>query len=229
MVYAIVLAGGVGKRTGEPIPKQFIEVNKKTVLAHTLSVFERCNDVDRIIIVTLPDYINKVYDYKYEYGISKIYRVVEGGVTGIGSVYQGYKAVGELLENDDIVLIHDGVRPFVSNEVIADSITKAREYGTGLASIPCVETMVRCSDSIKSSTEMVARDDLYRVQTPQTFKAHILKGLFSSTDSIDNIKEPSIFAYYMSLGGIIHCSLGNEKNIKLTYPEDIEYFRRFFE
>ena len=227
MVYAIILAGGIGTRSGEAIPKQCVEVGGKAVLVHTIQAFEDCKMIDKIIVATLPNYINTIWHYRTEFNFKKIYKVVQGGATGIGSVYSGLLSIKDEALKEDIVSIHDGVRPFVSKEIISDSIKKAMQYGTGVASIPCVETMVRWKDGTPSS-DMIARDELYRVQTPQTFTAGILYDLFDTTDDITKIQEPSVFAYYISQGGAVYCSLGSEKNIKLTYPEDIAYYRRLF-
>ena len=131
--------------------------------------------------------------------------------------------------DSDLVVIHDAVRPFVDGETIADSLRVAEKYGCALSSIPCVETMVRTGEDDSSADEMISRDHLFRILTPQTFQLGILRDLFRDFDPEVGKKYPSAFAYYMSLGNPVFLSKGSERNIKITYPEDIEYFRKLFE
>lgn len=227
MNYVVILAGGVGKRSGEPIPKQFLKTNGKPLLVYTLEKFENSKFIDGICVVTLNSYVDVIKSYKEEYNITKLKKIVTGGISGIASALNGFNALlNENISDSDIVLFHDGVRPFITSDIIEDNVRVATLYGNAMASVECVETLVKCSED-GSSNRMIERDQLYRVQTPQSFRADILKQLFSDI-VVEKVREPSIFAYYINKGGIIHCSKGSERNIKITYPQDVEYFREFF-
>lgn len=226
MNYAIILAGGIGKRSGELIPKQFFETGGKPLLVYTLEKFQTSKCIDSICVVTLQDYIHEVELYKERYQITKLNRVVSGGKSGIGSVLNGFNALLDIINDEDIILFHDAVRPFITQELIEDNIQVANLHDNAMTAVECVETLVKCSQNGKSD-KMIDRDQLYRVQTPQTFRVKILKELFRGID-IDSVTEPSIFAYYINQGGVIYCSKGSERNIKITYPEDIGYFKEFF-
>lgn len=225
MNIALILAGGIGSRSGEKIPKQFITVNDKPLIIYTLEKFENCEEIDQIYISCIDGWIDVLKEMIKKYKISKVKNIVQGGSNGLMSVYNGIQTMKNLDENN-LILIHDAVRPFIDEKSIIENIKVAKKYGVAMSAVNCVETLVYSEDGVYSS-KVIPRDNLKRILTPQTFKLSILKELYKD-DSVKNSKEPSTFSLYMSKGLPIYCSNGNEKNIKITYPSDIEYFKNLF-
>ena len=226
MNIALILAGGTGERSGESIPKQFVEINGKPLIIFTLEKFQQCRQVDRIVIVCLKDWIGRLEGYVRTFGMTKVTGIAEGGRNGLESVKHGIDALSGCA-GDDLILIHDAVRPFVDIESIEDNIRVAKEHGMALTSIDLVETLVYSEDGI-SAERIVDRDKLKRILTPQTFSYSVLKELYSDTDKLDPQKYPSTFSLYMAAGKKVYCSKGNEKNVKITYSDDLEFFRNLF-
>lgn len=225
MNVVLILAGGEGKRAGNPVPKQFLEVNEIPILVYTLRKFQESNVIDGICVVSHHDWIKDVNSYIERFNITKLKWIAPGGRTGLESVKNGIETLKDL-EEDDLILIHDSVRPFITQKAILENVLTASKYGCAVTSVPCVETLVRVNHSNESS-EQIARDGLMRVMTPQSFKVSILRDLFEDVDVL-NSPYPSTFSLYMSKGHSVYCSYGSERNIKITYPEDIDYLRNLF-
>lgn len=136
MVVAIVIAGGVGSRMGANVPKQFVLVDGRPVLFYTLEAFERHPLVDAIELVLIEGWEKDVEQWKVQYGISKLKWIVKGGATGQESIRNGVFGLENKCAANDIVIIHDGIRPLVQSEVLDDVIAKAKEFGTGVTSMP---------------------------------------------------------------------------------------------
>lgn len=222
----LLLAGGVGSRAGTGIPKQFALINNKPIIVYTLSKFQRCKLIDAICVVSHKDWVSQIETYKDKFSLDKIKWIVSGGRTGLESVCKGIKSLASLSDKD-LILIHDSVRPFITQKAIVDNISVAKQHHVAVTSVPCVETLVKVNSENKSTTQ-ISRDNLMRVMTPQTFELGILRSLFNDIDFL-SCNYPSTFALYMSKGYPVYCSYGSERNIKITYPEDIEYFKDLFE
>lgn len=215
--YALIVAGGKGKRVGRDISKQFICINNKPIIWYTIKAFENCEHIDGIVVVISKDdmeYFNEnvleAYDFK------KILAVVEGGVERQDSVYNGLL----MMKDCDIVLIHDGARPFVSEKIINEGIEYAKLYGAAACGVMPKDT-IKVKNSNGFSKETLQRDALFAVQTPQCFeynsikKAHefIKKEKLMVTDDTMVIEK---------LGKTVYLYEGSYTNIKVTTPEDIE-------
>lgn len=226
MNIALILAGGKGTRIGADVPKQFIEVAGKPIIIHTLEKFQNCSRIDGIVVACIcGEWQTELRNDCNKYNISKLIGICDAGETGLLSARNGINYLSKY-ENDTIILIHDAVRPFVDEESIISNIAIAEKYGTAMCSVESVETLVHTTDGIKSD-RIINRNGLRRILTPQTFQLSILRELIIKAD-IENSEEPSIFALYMKMGRNIYCSKGNEKNIKITYLEDVEYFEKLF-
>ena len=222
---ALILAGGVGIRAGQDIPKQFIEVNRKPVICYTIEKFLCVPEISEILVVCLENWIPKLQDYVKLFNYRNVH-ICKNGKTGLDSVYQGIQAL-KSHDEDDLILIHDAARPFIDSETIHDNIRIAQKYNCALTAVDCVETLAYTEDGL-TSNKIIQRDYLKRIMTPQTFRLKILREIFSDHENILKSKNPSTFCLYVESGYPVYCSKGNERNIKITYPEDVEYFKKFF-
>lgn len=221
----MIIAGGVGARMGQDIPKQFLSVYDKPVIVYTMEAFQNHPDIDAIEVVCLDDWKGALKAYAKQFGIAKLESVVSGGKNGQDSIRNGLYDIAERHSGeDDVVLIHDAIRPMVSQEIITDNIRVCRENGNAITVVPCTAAMLKTYDSL-STTEQVPRDNLKITQTPQAFfvkdivEAHkeaLSKGITNSVASC---------TMYIELGRKLYMSKGSEKNLKLTTTEDIEIFK----
>lgn len=222
---ALIIAGGVGARMNQDIPKQFINVYDKPVIVYTMEAFQKHSEIDEIEIVCLDGWHDVLRAYARQFGIAKIKNIVSGGKNGQDSIRNGlYDIAQRDTDPDDIVLIHDAIRPMVSAEIISDNIRVCREKGNAITVVPCTAAMLKTYDSV-STTEQVPRDNLKITQTPQAFfindiidahKDALNKGITNSVASC---------TMYIELGRKLYMSQGSEKNLKLTTTEDIEIFK----
>ena len=217
---ALIIAGGVGARMGQDIPKQFINVHDKPVIIYTLEAFQRHPQIDAIEVVCLDGWHDVLRAYAKQFGISKLENVVSGGKNGQDSIRNGlYDIAARYTNIDDVVLIHDAIRPMVSADVITDNIRVCRQYGNAITVVPCTAAMLKTYDAI-STEEQVPRDNLKITQTPQAFflkdicEAHkeaLEKGITNSVASC---------TMYIELERKLYMSQGSEKNLKLTTSEE---------
>lgn len=157
---ALIIAGGVGARMGQDIPKQFINVHDKPVIIYTLETFQKHPQIDAIEVVCLDGWHDVLRAYAKQFGISKLENVVSGGRNGQDSIRNGLYDIAERYRSDDdVVLIHDAIRPMVSADVITDNIRVCRQYGNAITVVPCTAAMLKTYDSL-STEEQVPRDNL---------------------------------------------------------------------
>ena len=169
MNIAIVFAGGSGKRMKtHGLPKQFLKVEGKPIIIKTLENFEKNPNIDKIYISCKEDWIDYLKEEIENYHISKVAKVVPGGESGQDSIYNGLKAASEENPKDSIVLIHDGVRPFITQELINNNIEDVKKYGSSITSTPCYETAIISEDG-ENIEEVPNRDIMYTAQAPQCF------------------------------------------------------------
>lgn len=225
MNIALIIAGGVGARMGQDIPKQFLHVYDKPVIIYTLEAFQKCPEVDAIEVVCIDGWHDVLRAYARQFGIAKLENVVSGGKNGQDSIRNGlYDIASRHTDDDDIVLIHDAIRPMVSREVIVDNIETCKQYGNAITVIPCNAAMLKTYDG-KETEEQVPRDNLKETQTPQTF---FLKDICAAhKEALDKGITASVASctMYIELGRKLWMCNGSEKNIKLTTTEDIEIFK----
>lgn len=230
MTTAIIIAGGLGHRMGQDIPKQFINVYDKPVIIYTLEGFQKHPMIDSILVVCLDGWHDVLRAYAKQFGISKLSKIVSGGATGQESIRNGVYALEGLCDDDDVIVIHDGIRPLVDAEVLTDVILKCREYGNAVTSLPYNEQIfVVSEDDETTTTRYIPRETLRRVSTPQAY----LFGRLLSAYRRAFAEEIGIYgsAYtntmMVELGERLHFAAGSDKNIKLTTKDDLELFKAY--
>ncbi len=226
MNIAIIFAGGSGVRMGAGIPKQFLEINGKPIIIHTLQLFQDHDEIDRIYVAMCEEYIEYTKDLAKEYHIDKLCAVVPGGETAQDSIYHALKKAQEENPEDSIVLIHDGVRPCVEYRVISENIKSVKKYGSAITSTPCYETILVSKDG-QVVNDVPIRRETYSAQAPQSF---FLKDIIEAHETIRTRKEGykdivDACTIYRELGHQPHIVEGNRGNIKVTTPEDVYLFR----
>ena len=230
MNYALIIAGGSGNRMGQDIPKQFINVYDKPVLIYTLESFQCHPLVEAIEVVCLDGWHEVLQAYAHQFNITKLQGIVSGGNSAQESIRNGVFALEGRLRDDDIVIIHDGIRPLVDDTVLTDVIQKARQYGNGVTSLPYNEQIFIVSpDDAATTRQYIPRETLRRVSTPQAYRFKRLyeayheafeKGIGIHGSSYTN-------TMMVELGETLYFAAGSDKNIKLTTKDDLEMFKGY--
>lgn len=222
---AIIFAGGVGQRMGSNIPKQFLKVYDKEIIIHTIEKFQYNNQIDEIYIGCKDEYINFLKGLVKKYNITKIPEdgIVEGGITGQDTIYNILKKARENNDGESIVLIHDGVRPLINDELINENIENTKKYGTSITCCQCFETPI-ISENGEKIDEVLKRDTIYMAKAPQCF---ILDDILEAHDKVRNTEvgynDKRIVdscSLYKSTGKNVYLTKGNRENIKVTTVED---------
>lgn len=224
MNIALILAGGHGKRTEQDIPKQFMNVYDKPLIIYTLENFEKHPEIDGIAVVCLEGWHEVLRAYARQHHITKLKWVVSGGSDGQTSTQKGIEALQEECNKDDVVLVHDAIRPFITPEVITDAIVKCKQKGSGLSSVRCQETIVRTDDGA-SGDESIARTEIMRVQTPQAYLYGKALWAYEEAERRGITGEVYINTLMLRLGERVYFSKGTEKNVKITTVDDLEVFK----
>lgn len=224
MNIALIIAGGSGQRMHQDIPKQFLNVFDKPIIIYTLEAFQKHPNIDAIEVVCLEGWHEILRAYCKQFGITKLENIVCGGENGQASIRNGVFDIRKRHEQEDIILIHDAIRPMVSEEIISDCIRVTSLYGNAISVIPCAEAMLCTSDG-ETSNEQYPRDSLKRTQTPQGFKVGDIAQAHTEALEKGIINSVASCTMYVELGKTLYFSAGSEKNVKLTTPEDIEIFK----
>lgn len=226
MVVALLTAAGMGTRMGQNIPKQFMHVENKPLIIHTMEAFQRHPSIDSIVVVTLPAWTDVLKAYAAQFNITKLKLVVPGGATGQESIHNGLMAIKEeMTEDDTIVMIHDGNRCLVSSEIISDSLATFKAHGSAVAAIPCVEAVFRSSDNGLSSTLSIPREQLFRTQTPHTYKLKQLLWAHEEAQKRNITNTAASCTLMQQLGETVYFSKGSEENLKITTVDDMMIFK----
>lgn len=220
----LIIAGGSGARMQQDIPKQFLTVNEKPVIIYTLEAFQRHADIDAIAVVCIEGWEQVLWAYAKQFNITKLQYVVPGGENGQGSIRNGVYELEKHFDAEDIVLIHDAIRPMVSSEIISDCIVKAKKYGCAISTIPCAEAMMQTEDGLVSSGSY-PRDNLKRTQTPQGFSIGKICDLHRRALEKGITNSVASCTLMIEMGEQVHFSAGSEKNIKLTTVDDLDIFK----
>ena len=228
MVVAVIIAGGVGSRMGADIPKPFVQVNGKPVLFYTLEAFERHPMVDAIELVCIEGWEASVWAWENKYGITKLKWIVKGGASGQESIRNGVYGLEGKCHANDVVVIHDGIRPLVEPAVLDDVIGKARQFGNGVTSMPYNEQIFLIdAERPDTTTKYIPRDTLRRVATPQAYQFGLLDEKYHEAFAKKIGIHGASYANTMmaELGVRLYFAAGSDRNIKLTTLGDIEIFK----
>ena len=227
MNIGLLIAGGSGNRMGQDIPKQFMHVDGAPIIIHTLQCFQKHPDIQQIAVVCLKGWETVLQSYANQFNITKLTHIYPGGNTGMESIHNGIYGLKEAgCDDEDLVLIHDAVRPLLSQDIISSNIATCKAYGYAVTGIKCREAILESQDGFTTKTS-ITRDTLIRTQTPQTFRlgniinAHELakkKGINDSVASCTLVAE-------LNEDIEMHIVPGSEKNIKITTVEDLEILK----
>lgn len=230
MNIGVIFAGGSGKRMHtKGIPKQFLEIDGKPIIISTLEVFEHCTDVDAVIVVCLKDYIPYLEKLIGRYALRKISRVIPGGTTGQESIYLGLCAAEETAgDSETVVLIHDGVRPLITEELITENILTAREKGNAVTVAPVNETIIQCDPDPAEISRILERSTCFVAKAPQTF---FLRDILQAhrkarTENRAFIDSASMMQAY---GMKLYTVASTPDNIKVTTPSDYYMLKAFMQ
>lgn len=220
----LIIAGGVGARMHQAVPKQFITVFDKPVIAYTMEKFQNHPSVDVIAVVCLNGWENILESYAKQYGITKLKHIIPAGKVGQESIKNGIFELEKHYKPDDLVLIHDAIRPNLSQDIISECIAITKQKGNAITCIPCQEAMLETQDK-ESSMSSYPRDKLRRTQTPQGFRLGIILEAHKKADKMGITSSIASCTLMTEIGEKVYFSTGSELNIKLTTPEDINIFK----
>lgn len=226
MNIAILTAGGIGSRTHQDLPKQFITINNKPIIIYTLEAFQMHPYIDEIYVSCLEGWEMVLEAYAKQFNITKLKRIVTGGETGQLSIYNGLSAIKQDYQDtkDIVVIIHDGNRPLVSQDIITNNLIIQKKYGSAVTAIPTTEVVFVSKDGVDSEN-ILNRDELWRTQTPHSYKFDKLweTHQLALNDGVKNMAAScSLMQKY---GSKSYFSKGSEKNLKITTIDDIEIFK----
>lgn len=233
MNIAVIIAGGTGSRMKQDIPKQFLNVNDKPVIIYTLQAFEKHPSIDKILVVCLNGWEDILKAYSKQFNITKLEWIVSGGNTGQESIRNGVFYLRDKIDSEDIVIIHDGIRPLIDDEVISSVLVTCECYGNGLTSIPVTEQVFvidnMTEEGYKKSTDFINRNSIRMVGTPQAYTFKMLydgyKEAFERNIGIDGSSYTNTMM--TELGRELYLCEGSPKNIKLTTKDDFEIFKAY--
>ena len=230
MTIAIILAGGKGSRAGQNIPKQFVKVLGRPILAYTLDIFEEHEEIDAVEIVCVAGWQDELLRIVREEGFKKVKWVVEGGKDFQQSVRRGIEGLENICTNDDIVVVHTGVAPFLDPEILTDTLRVCREKGNAITSYPMYSLAGhRNEKNPELTTEWVDRDQIVCLKNPHAFRYSFVRDMYAEavrTGLIDKVK-PYTTTLMFKMGLPIYLAQGSQANLKITTKADIELFEGF--
>lgn len=221
MNYSIIFAGGTGQRMKSvELPKQFLMVHGKPIIIHTIECFERCNEIDGMVVVCYEPYIEYMKKILKEFNITKVLDVVPGGDCGQKSIYNGLARLQTVANDDDIVLIHDGVRPIITDKLLCDCVDSVKNFGNAVTVSQAIETVITVKDD--SVNSVLDRKTCYYAKAPQCFYYKDIMSYHKKAiedNKFDFIDSASMATFN---GAKLHIVVGDSKNLKITTP--IDYF-----
>lgn len=218
--FVILLAGGIGKRMQTDIPKQFITVEGKPIIVHTVERFQRNPKIEKIVVVCIPEWMDHLRNLVELYALTKVHWIIEGGNTGHDSIRNGVFFLQDKIDPDDFIIVHDAVRPILPQKAIDAVIRVAHEKGNASSSIVCHPPIVYTEDFVSGITD-IDREHAMLTASPQAFRYGLALKCYEKAEE-ENRHD---FTFTSSL--LIHCgervyfAKGTTSNIKITTKEDL--------
>lgn len=217
-VYAIIPSGGVGSRTSNPLPKQYVKINDKEIIAYTLEIFQKCESIDEIVVAAKKEFFELLDSIKAKYNLTKLKSPVEGGNERQYSVINAVRSLKAA--EDDIIAVHDAVRPLLSVDILDNAIGMAKEHGSAIVALKAKDTLIKGDSEIISYLD---RDEIYYVQTPQVFRY----GIFNEAVKKAEVKnflgtDESMLVHNSKY--LIKIVSGSSFNFKITSDDDMKMF-----
>lgn len=224
---AIILAGGTDARFQMDVPKQFINVNNRPLIVYTLEAFQKHEDIDEMIVICLDGWQEMVRVYAKQFHIGKLTAILPGGKDAQESTYHGLKYLEEKMGKGDIVVIHDAIRPMVTQEIISKSIQMCRKKGMGVAATYIMDSIMHSSNG-KEGYETINRYEIMKVQTPQAFDFALILELHNRAIESGKLGAWDNSSMITGLGEKVVFSEGSDLNLKINTTEDVAMFRALY-
>lgn len=233
MNVGLIIAGGVGSRMKAKVPKQFMKVNGKEIIFYTLEAFQKNRDIDAIAVVCLNGWQDVLRRGAEEYGITKMLNlpdcgIIEGGDTGMHSLRNGMLYLKENFSKDSIIVIHDAVRPLISQDIISSNIAGVIRHGTAITTVPATEALLQVTpENPDNSSTVVDRSLIMRTQTPQSLRLD--KFIWAHEEAVKRgiVDTVATCTLLVELGESVHLILGEGTNFKITTQEDIDLMKAY--
>ncbi|MDE5931762.1 MAG: 2-C-methyl-D-erythritol 4-phosphate cytidylyltransferase [Lachnospiraceae bacterium] len=227
MNIAMILAGGTDSRFQMSVPKQFVNVYNRPVIVYTLEAFQKHDEIDAIMVSCLDGWQEMVKAYAKQFNINKLKWVIPGGQDGQASARNGILALKNECRGDDMVILHDSIRPFVSEEIITDSLRVCRKHGMGVAAVRTMDTIMKTKDGVVGM-ESISRYAIIRIQTPQAYRLDKLWDVHEKAVERGITGEVDTNSVISKLGDPVYFSKGSDLNMKINTVEDVEMFKALY-
>ena len=221
--YVILLAGGVGKRMQSEVPKQFLEINNKPIIVYTIENFQRSDQVEKIIVVCVKEWIEHVHELIHQYSLTKVEWIIEGGATSHDSIRNGVFFLKDKINPEDFIIIHDAVRPILPQKVINEVIRVAYENGNASSSTACHPPIVY-TDDFKSGITDIDREHVMLTASPQAYRFDLALECYVKAEQENKHSFTFTSSLLIHYGKRVYFAKGTTNNIKITQKEDLALF-----
>lgn len=224
MNYVVIIAGGVGSRLGASVPKQFVEVLGKPVIAYTMELFQNHPDIDGIEVVCVDGYQSHLKSIVEKHGITKVFKIVQGGTEYERSIMNGITGLKDIAKPEDVVMIHWSASPFLTEEIITDNIRVCKEKGNAISAT--YSYLLYGTNDGDFAKKSINRETFMTLSAPQSFLYGVIVDIYKQVEekNMFDYVEAHTPAFMAELGIPIYFSKGSHSNIKITTKEDIDLF-----